>query len=87
VDAEWTRSRCPFAFRISGADAGAHLAASGTRDSAFDERTAASGRFNNRLGIDSAMTFRRPFGPWLTSFQEQAESAGVVSALRTEERK
>jgi hypothetical protein len=85
VDAEWTRSRCPFAFRISRADAGPRLADGGTRQAALDECAAVSGRFIKRFGIHSATTFRRRFAPWVIGFQEQAESAGVVSTLRTDE--
>jgi len=54
----------------------AHLADAGTWDSAFDEWNAASGRFINRLGIHTAATFRRGFGPWLISFQEQTGGTG-----------
>ncbi len=46
--------------------------------------TAVSGRVIKRLGIHST-TSRRRYAPLVTGLQEQAESAGLVSALRREE--
>lgn len=63
-----------------------HLADGGTWESAFDEWTNAAGHFVNRLGIHSAMTFRRRFGLWVTSYEHEAGAADGAGASRKETR-
>ena len=63
-----------------------HLAAGGTWESdAFEERSNASVRYVNRLGIHSGSTFCRRFALWVTSYREPDVDGGAASVIPRED--